>query len=369
MCKAILFARELSSNLNTLFRVVASLITIDALYAHDLQIRPQLAGESVTFMLPCEPDLFNVPNHRAWMLSIRSRCEVATPITAYQENTSPLPALPYESSIQNFLAAIWIRISDVRHRSLPPQDLRNSTGSHIPAVTYAKDSRSHGILSLLASLMYENQEKLQNRDPRANSEWNYLNMIMLADLELLECAIGRSGPMLGRSALEQVAIWTETTAARRAVLHAAQIYLILSRLRRSYTPWYHSELSLLSAGLVLGLYLLVKRTGENVDIVETSPVELLEDVDWRSVGQNEEFGAANISSDHPSCKYAAFINKGGTFAWDGQVCVPGHISARRIFHEFSTLIISFAWPDSQASHIFGILSESAAYCQDNSVKS
>ncbi|OAL44756.1 hypothetical protein IQ07DRAFT_648960 [Pyrenochaeta sp. DS3sAY3a] len=353
----------------TLKRVVASLITIDALYAHDLQIRPQLAGESVSFMLPCEPDLFNIPDHRAWMLAIRSGCEVATPITVYQENTSALPVLPYESSIQNFLAAIWIRISDVRHRSLRHQDLRNSIGSHIPAVTYAKDSRSHSILSLLARLMYENQEKLQSRDPRANSEWNYLNMIMLADLELLECAIGRSGPMLGRSALKKVAIWAQTTAARRAVLHAAQIYLILSRLKRSYTPWYHSELSLLSAGLVLGLYLLVNRTGENVDTAEKSPVELLEDVDWRFVGQDEEFGAANISSGHPSCKYAAFINKGGTFAWDGHVCVPGHVSSRRIFHEFSTLITSFAWPDSQASQIFGILSESVTYCQDYSVRS
>ena len=66
-----------------------------------------------------------------------------------------------------------------------------------------------------------------NTDLNSAVLWHASCMMLGANIRYFELAAGRAGPGPAVTALEDISAWSQTQSARRAVLHAAQIYKLL----------------------------------------------------------------------------------------------------------------------------------------------
>jgi hypothetical protein len=184
-------------------------------------------------------------------------------------------------------------------------------------------------------------------------------MTLTADIQIFDLAAGRAGPAPARKALDDIREWSQTPAARRACLHAAHIYKVMANRKASDHPTFQSMFSLFSAGLVLGLYTFT--ASEPTSSPSAGSVELMDDVDWRSVGTEgftsfmEPGGSHTFASTDPAVN---FIRNGATIYLRGLPFHGGYQSARRILLDYASLLRdSGKWSVKQFSYILYIMSD------------
>lgn len=185
-------------------------------------------------------------------------------------------------------------------------------------------------------------------------------MALMADIQLFEVAAGRSGPGLAKRALESIAAWSRLPSARRACLHAAQIFQCASDKCSSEQLGYHSLGALFKAALVLGLYIFMASTPE-IDS-DTVSIEIRDSIDWSKVDSENPVPLESLEkSDYrelSGCDPLDFIRYGGILFVNGQKREPGYESSRRILLEFAALIEAVSRPCRQRfSHILYIMTD------------
>jgi hypothetical protein len=215
---------------------------------------------------------------------------------------------------------------------------------------------------------------MEAMNPNFLASWNNLCMFLTSDYRLFESAAGRDGPEQARLALAKITLWTQTAQARRACLHAAQTFAVMSRRRTSDRTTFHSEMALFASALVLGLYLFASPQVDEPDKVLGEGVggatfELLDNVDWRTVGldgfllsKTDGFPsmASTIGMRGDSSNYAAkeFITNGGSISFGGIVHRGGFNPARRIFLEYVGLLEDVGrWNVQRYCHILRVMSD------------
>ncbi|KAM0199748.1 hypothetical protein ACHAQI_011912 [Fusarium lateritium] len=179
--------------------------------------------------------------------------------------------------------------------------------------------------------------------------WHYLCILLTADVELLETACGRDGLEAAESSLARVFKWAQSSSARRALLHAAQVFnmLDLCRIRESYLT--RPDLVLFVSALVISQYFLVTshmNTGSDVPAFE-----LLQNLDWTIVG-DQGLGRATgclSSSVAPVHEWEGislnaardFLKFGGPVSFAGEAQGLGGETAKKIARKFAHLMDGF----------------------------
>ncbi|CAG8893022.1 unnamed protein product [Penicillium egyptiacum] len=341
-------------------RVIIGLLFLDSWYSSFLSTGPIVVPDSIQLILPCSEPLFSAHSSVQWTQLIRGGKRIlSSTVLAPSENIN-VPALEAPADdfcIQAVLAIVQLRQSESYHRLLS----NRANYPFAPCHTYAMDGRARCLPSLQSQLITSYGETLNRLNPNALITWHNMCMTLTADIQIFDLAAGRAGPVPARKALDDIREWSQTPAARRACLHAAHIYKVMANRKASDHPTFQSMFSLFSAGLVLGLYTFMASDSANSPS-SVGSVELMDDVDWRSVGTE---GFTSFMEPRGSQTFAPtgdpavnFIRNGATIYLRGLPFHGGYQSARRILLDYASLLKdSGKWSVKTFSYILYIMSD------------
>ncbi|KEF62573.1 uncharacterized protein A1O9_00546 [Exophiala aquamarina CBS 119918] len=171
--------------------------------------------------------------------------------------------------------------------------------------------------------------------------WHLTCLMLAANCQNMATALRFAGDGAANFALEDIKSWAMSPTARRACLHAGEIFATLfhRRIRESVTL--HTVCGAFWAGLVMGLYYL---NVPSESATRECDIDLISRFDWQAI---ETAGLAK-DAQHPrgessspigvSAKALEFIAAGGTPRISGDYHPGGHVTARRIFSHFADLI-------------------------------
>ncbi|PYI00162.1 hypothetical protein BO71DRAFT_312245 [Aspergillus ellipticus CBS 707.79] len=337
------------SKVESVKRLITGLLLLDSWYSSFMSTSPIVVPDSIQLALPCKETLFRAPSSTQWM-QLTATAPIVTPTIATPSERVGVPTL--DRPVDDFcmygvLAMVQLRLSEAYYRLLS----NRASYPFAPCHTYAMDGRAR----CLPSLQLQLADNLLN--PNAAVMWHNMCMTLTADIQIFDMAAGRSGPAPARKALDDIAAWSQTPAARRACLHAAQIYQAMTNRKASDHTMFHSVFSLFSAALVLGLYVFMVPNAQSGG----PAIELLDDIDWQEVGSEgftnfmEPDGSQSFSSPEPA---AQFIRGGGTLYLRGAPIQGGYLPARRILLDYASLLKDTGkWSVRKFSNVLHIMSD------------
>ncbi|KAK5199359.1 hypothetical protein LTR92_001833 [Exophiala xenobiotica] len=331
------------ARVESLKRLVVCLISIDSAYTRMLDLAANIAVDRIEVILPCDSALFEAPT----AASFWRRVEFGTSMIASQVDMSTLPHDSISeldlSGVKLLLDVLALREAAARHRLLFGGSASFRLMSFVPALAYAAIDKASSIAPSLVSVATTRAMLLQQDAPTALA-WHHLCLMLTADLDRIQTACGRTGLEASARAMTDLKAWAQTTRARRAVLHAAQIFTLLSghRVLDHKTLLYEPLLS--NAALVTAMYVALCPQSPD-SLYGGEPVDLLQTVDWAVMG-NRGFSPSpnsDVSSFVPdqtaACK---FVTNGGPFMFGGEVYTFGTRSARRVVLNYAQLMDEIA---------------------------
>ncbi|KAL3495359.1 hypothetical protein BJX62DRAFT_195850 [Aspergillus germanicus] len=348
------------SKVESVKRLITGLLLLDSWYSSFLSTSPIIVPDSIQLILPCNESLFKANGSMRWTQMVRTGKRLLMPTVMAPSENVAIPAL--DSPVDDFcihgvLAMVQLRLSEAYHRLLS----NRASYPFAPCHTYAMDGRARCLPSLQLQIADKYGEVLERLNPNAAIMWHNICMTLTADTQIFDLAAGRAGAGPARKALDDIATWSQTPAARRACLHAAHIYKAMTNRKASDHTMFHSVFSLFSAALVLGLYIFMVPNPSELQVGGTS-IELLDDIDWERVGTEgftsfmEPRGTQSFTpSDDPAVN---FIRNGGTVYFRGVPFQGGYQSARRILLDYAGLLKDAGkWSVRKFSYVLHIMSD------------
>ncbi|KAH8817379.1 hypothetical protein F5884DRAFT_248860 [Xylogone sp. PMI_703] len=279
-------------------RLFVCLIMLDAYLSYTLGTAPLIRTGTISLKLPCAMELFQAFTPKSWLRLVNCGSPMIKPTLNIGASSTPLPKGLIDSALamHGLLSVIWLRVSEARHRLLLSHSYQDTKRFLVPAEIYATDSQARHIAPLLLDILSTYSQALQSINSNCMALWHSLSMMLTSNISLFELAAGRSGADAAKSALDDIATWSRSPAARRSCLHAAHIFLTISRRRVSDGTMFHSEIALFNAALVLGLYVFMMpqtptltQVGDDGDPAnepdpDPEPFEIMDPVDWIAVG-------------------------------------------------------------------------------------
>ncbi|KIW68028.1 hypothetical protein PV04_04001 [Phialophora macrospora] len=330
-------------------RLIVCLIMSDSFFSALDDHNPIIQTRALHFYFPCKNELFQAPTAKRWIQLVNAGAATVMPWMTPHLETATLPPPPDANTLGFFglFSTIWVRIAEARHRHALTPD---ASGLLIPADVFVHDEHAASIVPLLVKIWRTYGPTMGAINPNCEAFWHHLNISMTADLGIFELASGREGAERAKSALDAIATWSQTSAARRACVHAAQTFLIMSKRRPIDGTSYEAEIALVHSALVLGLYVFVMPQEDSeihqpvLPETHTEPFELLDTVDWNLVGEE---GFSSYANNRPEtdtllcstiCPARTFIRTGGSISFSGVVQRGGYASARRILLDYVYLL-------------------------------
>lgn len=357
--------------------MILCLVRIDTAYARLFGTAGVIDPNQVNIVLHTNSILFESPTATKFFKDAKNQPAIYMPIIHMRDiATYALPnVIMNDLLLRTILGNIYLSIVTAQLHTLPVAEedlLKRCSFAPINLYNELPDTKciSHPLVAIS-----ENFTGLLRppADPTATLLWNYLCMIITAPVEQLELALGRKGPNPAPKALESIRAWSDSAAARRAALHAAQIFYILSS--RSYMPLQAAEKKLLrvesmifTSALVLGLYVSLNRASSSllstiiIDSHSPEAFELLQEIDW-SIIKGE--GLAIQDSDLPmrldnsegthhvktaEMQAKQFIRHGGlSISFNGELQFRDWKTARKSFLEYAYLLDQFGGSSESGS--------------------
>ncbi|PYH41409.1 FTFMHR domain-containing protein [Aspergillus saccharolyticus JOP 1030-1] len=348
------------SKVESVKRLINGLLLLDSWYSSFMSTSPIIVPDSVQLILPCDDALFRAITAMRWMQLICSgKCMLMPTIVAPSESVG-LPEL--ESPVDDFcmhgvLSLVQLRLSEAYYRLLS----NRPQYPFAPCHTYNMDARARCLADLQLQIANKYGDILSRLNPNAAVTWHNMCLTLSADTQIFDLAAGRSGPAPARKALDDIAAWSQTPAARRACLHAAHIYKVLTNRKTSDHMMFHSVFSLFSAALVLGLYVFMVPNLPDPQGGGTA-IELFDDIDWQKVG-TEGLASYMVPSGNqplPLSEEPAvnFIRNGGTVFLRGIPIQGGYQPARRVLLDYAGLLRDAGkWSVRKFSYVLHIMSD------------
>jgi hypothetical protein len=254
------------------------------------------------------------------------------------------------------LSIVRLRISESFHRLLSGGQGRAVQQSFVPWKSYAPDSRAKVTQGFVVQIIRSYGSMLSAMNPNCMVWWHNMCIMLTTDLRLFELGAGCAGAEAGRNALDDIAIWARTPAARRACVHAAQTFKLISNRRASDGDPFHATSSLFTAALVLGLYVFMSAPEGEGATPPSSGFDLMDDVNW------DVLGSEGLTDEHQDVDDDAvsFIKNGGAICFNGVVHHSGYDPARRILLDYARLledISKWTFGVHQFSHLLRIMSD------------
>lgn len=317
-------------------------VWLDMAYARLMDTAGVIEIDKVELHLPCEDALFDGSTSASFLHALQLGARVTMPrMNIRNFHATSAPSLN-DTSAQLLLRALYLKLIAARTR-LSDEDSRFSEGhSASPVEALSIDTSIKDIIANVLLLPTTHAIVLESKNRNNALGWNYLCMTLTADVDLLEVASGRDGLEAASAALVRVAKWSRTASARRAVIHAAQVFDILdsSRIRESHLT--RPDLVLFVSALVISQYVLVASPKEVC--LDAPPFELLQSIDW-TVVRNEGLEVASetissrttINGEQPVTSSAVryFIQYGCPISFAGEALTHGDVTARKIVRKFA----------------------------------
>ncbi|PYI04968.1 C2H2 type zinc finger domain protein [Aspergillus sclerotiicarbonarius CBS 121057] len=347
------------SKVETVKRLITGLLLLDSWYSSFMSTSPIIAPDTTQLILPCNEALFRATTSAHWMQLSNSGNPLLMPTIMMPSENVSVPNLDSPKDdlcMYGVLAMVQLRLSEAYYRLLS----NRASYPFAPCNTYAMDGRSRCLPSLQLQISSNYGDVLDRLSPNGSVMWHNMCMTLTADIQIFDMAAGRSGPAPARKALDDIAAWSQTPAARRACLHAAHIYRAMTNRKASDHTMFHSVFSLFSAALVLGLYVFM--VPNSTELQGGSSIELLDDINWQNVG-TEGFtsymepreGQPLPPSEEPALE---FIRHGGTVYLRGVPIQGGYQPARRILLDYAGLLKDAGkWSVRKFSYVLHIMSD------------
>ncbi|EXJ71094.1 uncharacterized protein A1O5_06087 [Cladophialophora psammophila CBS 110553] len=341
-------------------RLIIAVVMVDAFYSNTLDLNPTIPTQMLNLYLPCDEKLFVAPSESEWRRILLAGNRISSATLAFHADQvllSPQWYYPGSLGLHGVLAAVWIRLSEAHHRLLSRSGLLGHGWGLIPYEVYSTDHSAKSIAPFLVNFMQLHGGTLQNANPHALIMWNILCVMLLSNSWMFELGVGQKGAEPARAALAYISSWADTLAARRACVHAAQIFWICSKGKISDRMMLHSETSLFLSALVLGLYVLVMKADTGSSTRENN-YELLADLDWRDLGDVALGGSPYRGVGMDLSPEADFIANRGALTFDGIPLSGGYASARRILVHFANLLEDVGmWRSSDVCRVLHIIGD------------
>ncbi|KAH0404710.1 hypothetical protein KCU89_g847, partial [Aureobasidium melanogenum] len=352
-------------------RLIASLLTTDWWFSTNSSVSPAIRPETLQICLPCDDILFRADSAQRWIqlqqMGKRISMPMIKPRTFNLEGALDSVILldpPLDAPGQyTLLSAIKLCVCDAQHRHFLPTDEWDRHDHLIPWETYQDDLRARSLVQTTLALAPVITGSSKTADLNSLLLWHNLCLTLNSNMQIFELAAGRAGAGPAGKALADVEDWARTSSARRACVHAAQSFKLLSNRKVSESITLNSMSALFCSALILGLYLFTVPETE-ADSTRL-PYELMDDVDWTVVGNAgmAESSPGNspdlmFESSHASNVTRTFIEAGGPVSINGVVATSGFQTARRTLLDFAHLMDGIGtWKPRTLSRILHIMSD------------
>ncbi|KAJ4501959.1 hypothetical protein HRR83_009487 [Exophiala dermatitidis] len=338
------------SRIESAKRLILGLLLADSWFSNLLSKAPIIRSESVCAVAPCDEALFQAKSATQWQSLLRSGKSQSAPTfrieDLHKQDMEPIGRLGYLGR-SSLLALLQIQILEAYQRLMPSDQL--VVGSFIPWHVYTGDARAKTTIPAVLAANHAAGPLAKVDDTNCVVLWHSLCIMLLADFRMFELAAGRHGAAPATGALENISQWSQTQAARRACVHAAQNFKLMSERRVSDNVTIHSVTALFSSALVLGLYLFMVNPESVASRQGTAPVELAEsDPNWielqdlgfrdESLDLQPERSLTTNREDEQFSPVYQFVKHGGTISLNGVVHQGGYESARRVLLDFANLM-------------------------------
>ncbi|KIW84757.1 hypothetical protein Z517_00145 [Fonsecaea pedrosoi CBS 271.37] len=329
-------------------RMVTCLLIIDATYATLWGTAGVLELDRLEIISPCKSSLFEAGDATTFAREVETNAQIIMPRMTLQRMSKLSSAMLGSIGLQALLAAISIQHSVARHRLFPGQLGSDETTAATPVERYALDNHAKTIAPLLATIPSSHRDNFNQDHRHAMLLWNSLCMSTTVDMDQFELALGHKDADSAHTALENIAIWAKSAEARRAALHAAQIFRILSQTRVLEPVLLLHGHMIFTAALVLAFYVFKATPASEqqasnhsfTGVGDTAVFELLQEIDWAEIGLEGLGGVSSSSSqlvNGQSSTAKHFIRHGGPISF-GHVAVVGEVTARKVILKYAHLL-------------------------------
>ncbi|KAF5581447.1 transcription factor TDA9 [Fusarium pseudoanthophilum] len=343
-------------------RLICCLLYLDMAYARLMSTSGVIAIDKVEVYLPCDDALFeDATTATAFLRLVQQGARIRMPRMNARSFHALSPSKLNQNSTQILLRSLYLRLIAAKARLSEQLGRSQQSQSISLAESLSADEDYKTVIADVVLLPKARASFLSERHQNNALGWHYLCILLTTDVDLLETACGRDGLEAAEDALVHVFSWSQSSSARRALLHAAQAFSILDSclVRDSYLT--RPDLVLFVSALVICQYFLVTSykghsSGEPV-------FELLRNVDWTTVGDEGLGQAAGCLSPGRLGRQATnsnpaigFINKGGAVSFTGEVQGVGGVAAKKIARKFAHLMDGFGkWDGCSYSQLLRVM--------------
>ncbi|KAI1608311.1 hypothetical protein EDD36DRAFT_412664 [Exophiala viscosa] len=346
------------SRIECVKRLIVGLIEIDDWFASYFSTSPMIRSETLQILPPADNRQFHASTCSIWMQLTQKSQQTHTPYigAAFQIPTEGLEL----SALPALLTLHQHQIYEANYRLVVSNERQGTDKVLEPWRLYSKDAKDSQLLSRLAGLPATSADPLKKADINGIISWHMSCMMLTANMRLFEEAAGMNGSTAVSGALDAIASWACTPTARRAVLHAAQVFKLLFHRRVSDVISVHAVAALFKSALVLSFYLLMAPRHDVTGF--DRPLELFEEIDSSQVGScgfsNVNASATNVLGISQGSHASIFIRDGGSFSITGIVHPPGYPSCGRVLLHAADLMQTLGkWKSRTFSQILHLLTD------------
>ncbi|KAE8372202.1 hypothetical protein BDV26DRAFT_274578 [Aspergillus bertholletiae] len=363
------------SRIESIKNLIIGLLLYDSSLSGIFSMSPVISTSTLHVTLPCDFNLYRAPSAQDWVRLIQEGSTVATPTAKLSYNEAYLPILPRQvhiSCLYGITSAILVRLLANYHRLIVSSDLgQEEWHQHIPWRIYNLDKRATSITNVVIHFIQLYDTILGNANPNCIVIWHNLCLLLTADIRLHERAAGREGPEAMQTARQAVTLWAKTPAARRACLHAAQIFHTLSNWKPMDGMGFQPARCLLNSALVLAMYTLINPPAPDNRHTETFDLAT-SDIDWKVVGEEGMTDSVPEQGEQPRTDHPAvnFIRFGGPIILCGKTYFGGARHARRLLLDFASLLdeVGRHWMAKYPRLLYMIHDTMVDMCADGDVR-
>ncbi|KIL94282.1 hypothetical protein FAVG1_02845 [Fusarium avenaceum] len=208
-------------------RLICCLIYLDMAYARLMGTSGVIKIDKVEIHLPCDDSLFDDSTTASTFLHlIQEGAQMTTPRISIRDFHMTSSSMLNQNSTQTLLRSLYLRVIAANTRLSNKESHDSASRSASPVERLVMDEGSKAIISDLVLLPNIHADVLCGHQNNALG-WHYLCIILTADVDLLETACGRDGLEAAEASLVDVFKWTQSSSARRALVHAAQVFNML----------------------------------------------------------------------------------------------------------------------------------------------
>ncbi|KAH7341212.1 hypothetical protein BKA66DRAFT_479189 [Pyrenochaeta sp. MPI-SDFR-AT-0127] len=343
-------------------RLVCYLVLLDAACSRVMGSSGVLDCSQVELYLPCDEPLFDASTFARFAKLTQRGADPTPGRLRFQDFHSRAPLGLNTLAMQTVLSFLCLQVTAARH-ALPVggRSIFESASCTL-AEAFESDPQNKDMILAVIALPSRYAETFRNKDPITLLGWNNLCLLLTADLDLLEIGCGREGSESARRAMVAIGKWSRSASARRAILHATQIFSILSSTRIRESNFARADRLLFVSALVLSMYLFVMEHKEDDD---GDPLfELIQEIDWTAIGaQGLQYSseAGLLNEEQPVSSSSAviqFIKHGGPVAFSKEEQHGGSVAARKVLLNYVYLLDSVGkWRESTYSQRLRIMSD------------